>query len=195
MNYIGAVEGAAGIRSPIDATLAAAGASVLHVAVRRVPRARRHAHGHGDPGRRRSAPIAHRLDMWTPARRPRTTRTAKATPGSSRTSARRPATRPCRSTASGCARRICTTARCRRSRICSSRSTSGRRSSGAATTSSTRRASASSRSGAEAERIGTPFDVTLPGNSNAGHTYGDRPDARAETRAARVPEDAVTRDR
>jgi len=27
-------------------------------------------------------------------------------------------------------------------------------------------------SGTEAERIGTPFDVTLPGNSNAGHTYG-----------------------
>ena len=26
--------------------------------------------------------------------------------------------------------------------------------------------------GAEAKRIGTPFDVTKPGNSNAGHTYG-----------------------
>ena len=25
---------------------------------------------------------------------------------------------------------------------------------------------------AEAKRIGTPFDVTKPGNSNAGHTYG-----------------------
>jgi hypothetical protein len=26
--------------------------------------------------------------------------------------------------------------------------------------------------GAEAERVGTPLDVTLPGNSNEGHTYG-----------------------
>ena len=26
--------------------------------------------------------------------------------------------------------------------------------------------------GPEAERIGTPFDISLPGNSNAGHTYG-----------------------
>jgi hypothetical protein len=25
---------------------------------------------------------------------------------------------------------------------------------------------------AEARRVGTPFDVTRPGNSNAGHTYG-----------------------
>ena len=26
--------------------------------------------------------------------------------------------------------------------------------------------------GPEAERVGTPLDVSLPGNSNAGHTYG-----------------------
>ena len=26
--------------------------------------------------------------------------------------------------------------------------------------------------GPEARRIGTPFDTTRPGNSNAGHTYG-----------------------
>jgi len=26
--------------------------------------------------------------------------------------------------------------------------------------------------GPEAERAGTPLDVALPGNSNAGHTYG-----------------------
>ena len=26
--------------------------------------------------------------------------------------------------------------------------------------------------GPEAERIGTPFDISLPGNSNVGHTYG-----------------------
>ena len=26
--------------------------------------------------------------------------------------------------------------------------------------------------GEEAERVGTPLDVTKPGNSNAGHTYG-----------------------
>jgi hypothetical protein len=26
--------------------------------------------------------------------------------------------------------------------------------------------------GPEAERIGTPLDVSLPGNSNAGHDYG-----------------------
>ena len=27
-------------------------------------------------------------------------------------------------------------------------------------------------SGPEAERIGTPFDTSVPGNSNAGHEYG-----------------------
>ena len=43
----------------------------------------------------------HRLDMWTPVRSTPTTRTARATPGSSRSSARPRATPRCLSTASG----------------------------------------------------------------------------------------------
>ena len=53
-------------------------------------------------------------------------------------SARHSATRTCRSTASGCARRICTTVRCRRCAICSSPPPDARPSSTAATTSTTR---------------------------------------------------------
>ncbi len=112
--------------------------------MRRVPRVRA-ARGPARSSRsRRSAPtgIGSTCGRTACGRRP-TTRTARATRGSSRSSGRPTATSPCRSTACGCAARTCTTDRCRRWRTCSSRPRRGRRSSGAATTSSIRCRSAS----------------------------------------------------
>ena len=74
----------------------------------------------------------------TSSRSTRTRSTPAAAPSASRPSARPTATPTRRSTASGCARPTCTTARCRRSRRCSCRPRSARARSCAATTSTTR---------------------------------------------------------
>ena len=76
------------------------------------------------------------------------------------------------STASGCARRICTTARCRHCATCSSPSTSDRKSSTAATTFTIRFAAGSYRQAPTREREGTRFDVSQRGNGNGGHAFG-----------------------
>jgi mono/diheme cytochrome c family protein len=113
-NYIGTVKPPVYPLS-IDATLAAAGAAVFQGAC-----ASCHAPGGSRTGRSstlpRSAPIrtASRCGRRHPL--PPTTHTARATPGSSRTSAARKATRRFRSMDSGCERRTSITDRCRRLR-------------------------------------------------------------------------------
>ena len=80
----------------------------------------------------------HRLDSYTSVFAANQTGCIRSPSTASRTSGRPTATRISRSTASGCAGPICTTARCRRCATCSIRPTSGRRSSIAATTCSIR---------------------------------------------------------
>ena len=93
--------------------------------------------------------------------------------------------RRCRSTASGCARRTCTTGRCRRSPICS-RTPSARPKvfwRGYDVYDPVRVGFVSS--GPEAERVGTLFDTSLPGNGNDGHLYGtDLPAGRQGARSS-----------
>ena len=45
--------------------------------------------------------------------------------------------------------------------------------------------------GPAAKKAGTPLDISQPGNSNAGHTYGTALSERREAGAARVPQDTV----
>ena len=87
-----------------------AGGARLHRRVRR--------QGHAD--RRDRAPTAAGSTRTPTSSRSISRRSTPAIPGASRISARPSATPTCRSTASGCARRTCTTARCRRCAICSS---------------------------------------------------------------------------
>ncbi len=91
--------------------------------------------------------------------------------GASRISGRRTAMPACRSTASGCARRISTTARSRRCGRCCS-STSVRRGSIAAYNVYDWSGVGFVSTGPEAEQQGVEFDTSLRGNGNGGHTYG-----------------------
>ena len=95
----------------------------------------------------------------------------RASPGSSRTSARRTATPTCRSTACGSARRTCTTARCRRFARCSSPRNVPRPSI-AATTSTTGSAWALSPRAPMPSGTACASTPACAGNSNAGHVYG-----------------------
>ena len=145
---------------------------------------------------RRSAPIAvrarfiHRTTLAVISRR-----SARATHWRFHaTSARPSATPTCRSTASGCARPICTTARCPRCVRCSSRREAPARSSIAATTSTTRRTSASCsnfrrRGGRQVLRR---YDTSAARQLNAGHegkALRHRAAPRRQGCAGRVPED------
>ena len=142
----------------------------------------------------RSAPTAIGSTCGRQPRRPPTTPTATATPGSSRIS------RTTTGYVVGAARRhlaarrrTCTTARCRRLRPCSSRSierpTKFWR--GYDVYDPTRRRlrhATAPRPNGSARRS----TCRCPGNSNAGHTYGVTLPARTQARADRVPEDALT---
>ena len=100
----------------------------------------------------RSPPIG-AGSIRTPPSSPSTSRrSTRATHGASRISARPSATPTCRSTACGCARRICTTDRCRPCATCSSRRRRAPRCSIAATICTTRSASASCRTCARGGR-------------------------------------------
>ena len=161
--------------------------AALPAALRRVPRRpplprRRQGRRARRPGR------ADRHDRHRPpparfvhARRspPTSTGSIRTRRTASRTSGRPTATPTIRSTASGCAARICTTARCRRCATCSSRPSSARRCSIAATTCSTRRRSASCR--------------TSPADGGQTFTRYDTSRARQRQRRPPLRHDAVRR--
>ena len=141
-------------------------------AVRVVPRVRRqpHRHDHSGGGGRHRSPSPRNVDAGVGRRLQRLRRRPRVEVLALQDDRR--LRRRCRSTASGCARRTCTTDRCRRSphllEPVDQRPTRFWR--GYDVFDPVRVGFVSD--GPEAERIGTRYDTSRPGNSNAGHTYG-----------------------